>query len=82
MAESDYHCNIKGEEETRHIMDHLDHQDTVIMQVLQRMDAQHEEVMYHLSRLDPGMAQRLGTDVIKLSEEIVDGADEEVAGNS
>ncbi len=32
-AESDYHCNVKGEEEIRHIMEHLNHQDTVILQI-------------------------------------------------
>ncbi len=31
MAESDYHSNIKGEEEIRNIMEHLDHQDMVIV---------------------------------------------------
>src|ERR1700720_2837485 len=50
MAEQDYHCNLKGEEEVRNIMEHLDHQDTVILQILQRMDVQHKEVLYHLSQ--------------------------------
>ena len=72
MAESDYHCNIKGEEETRHIMDHLDHQDTVILQILQRMDAQHKEVLGHLARLDPETARRLGMDIQEVSEELVE----------
>ncbi len=73
MADSDYHCNIKGEEETRNIMDHLDHQDTVILQIIQRMEAQHEEVMRHLARLDPEMARRLGMDIQEVSKEIVRG---------
>jgi len=51
MAESDYHCNVKGEEEIRHIMEHLDHQDTIILQILQRMEADHKEVVQHLARL-------------------------------
>jgi uncharacterized membrane protein len=71
MAESDYHCNVKGEEETRHIMEHLDHQDTVILQILQRMEVQHKEVMYHLSQLDPELARRLGMDIQEVSKEIV-----------
>jgi uncharacterized membrane protein len=78
MAESDYHCNVKGEEEVRHIMEHLDHQDTVILQILQRMDAQHKEVLLHLSRLDPELARRLGTDIQQVSKEIV----EEETGSS
>ena len=84
MAESDYHCNIKGEEETRNIMDHLDHQDTVILQIMQRMEAQHEEVMYHFSRLDPEMARRLGMDIQEVSKEIVEEeiGDSNIAGNS
>src|SRR5256886_14064950 len=71
MAESDYHCNIKGEEEVRHIMDHLDHQDTVILQIMQRMEAQHKEVLYHLSRLDPELARRLGMDIQEVGKEII-----------
>jgi uncharacterized membrane protein len=84
MAESDYHCNTKGEEETRNIMDHLDHQDVVILQIIKRMEAQHEEVMLHLSRLDPEMARRLGMDIQEVSKELVEEetADGNIAGNS
>ncbi len=84
MAESDYHCNTKGEEETRNIMEHLDHQDVVIMQIIKRMEAQHEEVMHHLSRLDPEMARRLGIDIQEVSKEIVkeETGDSNIAGNS
>jgi uncharacterized membrane protein len=84
MAESDYHCNTKGEEETRNIMEHLDHQDVVIMQIIKRMEAQHEEVMLHLSRLDPEMARRLGMDIQEVSKELVEEetGDSNIAGNS
>jgi uncharacterized membrane protein len=84
MAESDYHCNTKGEEETRNIMDHLDHQDVVIMQIIKRMEAQHEEIMYHLSRLDPEMARRLGMDIQEISKEMVEEetGDGNTSGNS
>jgi uncharacterized membrane protein len=78
MAESDYHCNVKGEEEVRHIMEHLDHQDMVILQILQHMDAQHKEVLEHLARLDPETARRLGMDIQEVSKELV----EEEAGDS
>lgn len=81
MAESDYHTNTKGEEETRNIMDHLDHQDVVIMQIIKRMEAQHEEVMHHLAQLDPEMARRLGMDIQEVSKELVE-EDNEVTGNS
>jgi uncharacterized membrane protein len=84
MAESDYHCNTKGEEETRNIMDHLDHQDLVIMQIIKRMEEQHEEVMHHLARLDPEMARHLGMDIQEVSKEIVEEetGDSNVTGNS
>ena len=84
MAESDYHCNIKGEVEVRNIMDHLDHQDSVIVQILQRMEAQHQEVMLHLSWLDPELARRLGMDIQQVSKEIVEEeqGDGNISGNS
>lgn len=72
MAESDYHTNTKGEEETRNIMEHLDHQDVVIMQIIKRMEEQHEEVLHHLARLDPELARRLGMDIQEVSKEIVE----------
>src|SRR5258707_10741646 len=80
-AQNDYLCDTKGEEEIRHIMEHLDHQDTVILQILQRLEIQHKEVIFHLSQLDPEMAQRLGTDLQKLSEEIIDEG-KNISGNS
>lgn len=84
MAESDYHCNVKGEVEVRNIMDHLDHQDTVIFQILQRMDAQHKEVIQHFARLDPELARRLGMDIQQVSKEIIqeEAGDSDVTGNS
>ncbi len=83
MADSDYQCNVKGEEEVRHIMEHLDHQDTIILQILQRMEADHKEVVQHLARLDPEMARRLGTDIQEVSKEIVEEetGDGSVGGN-
>ena len=72
MAESDYHTNTKSEEETRNIMEHLDHQDVVIMEIIKRMEAQHEEVLHHLARLDPELARRLGVDIQEVSKEIVE----------
>ena len=84
MAESDYHCNTKGEEETRNIMEHLDHQDVVILQIIKRMENQHEEVMRHLALLDPEMARRLGMDIQEVSKELVDEetGDSDTGGNS
>jgi uncharacterized membrane protein len=84
MAESDYHCNTKGEVEVRNIMEHLDHQDVVILQIIKRMETQHEEVMRHLALLDPEMARRLGMDIQQVSKELVDEetGDSDTGGNS
>jgi len=80
MAESDYHCNTKGEEETRHIMEHLDHQDIVLFQLVKRIEEQHMEIKEHLVRLDPTLAQKLGIDAVELSKESLEG--DEITGNS
>ncbi len=82
MAESDYRTNLKAEEETRNIMEHLDHQDVVIMQIIKRMETQHEEIMHHLARLDPEMANRLGMDIQEVSKEIVEEETGNAGGNS
>ena len=80
MAESDYHCNTKGEEETRNIMEHLDHQDIVLLQLVKRIEEQHTEIKEHLVRLDPTLAQKLGIDVVELSKESLEG--DGITGNS
>jgi uncharacterized membrane protein len=84
MAESDYHCNVKGEEETRHIMEHLDHQDVVLFQLVKRIEEQHKEIKEHLVRLDPELARRLGMDIQEVSKELVEEetGDSNIAGNS
>src|SRR6266849_4697518 len=73
MAESDYHCNVKGEGEIRHIMDHLDHQDDLILQIVKRLEEQHMEMREQLARLDPATAKQLGADIVQVSEEMTDG---------
>ena len=59
-AQNDYSTDCKGEEEIRFIMRHLDHQDDLNLQIVKRLEEQHVDMMAHLSRLDPGMAQQLG----------------------
>ncbi len=83
-AENDYVTDCKGEEEIRHIMDHLDHQDVMILQVLQRIEAQREELLKRLGTLDPALAQRLGTDILHISEEMAEEetGDSSMSGNS
>jgi uncharacterized membrane protein len=86
-AQNDYVTDMKGEEEIRHIMEHLDHQDALILQIVQhlesqneRMKAQHEEMLGHLSRLDPDLAARLTTESQQNTGEIV--ADQKNGGNT
>jgi uncharacterized membrane protein len=79
-AQNDYLINCKGEEEVRFIMNHLDHQDTVILQLVQRIEEQHQELKEHLARFDPTLAQKLGIDIVKLSGELADEND--ISGNS
>lgn len=74
-AQNDYLINCKGEEEVRFIMEHLDHQDTVLLQLVKRIEEQHQEIKEHLVRLDPTLAQKLGMDVVELSKESLEGDD-------
>lgn len=62
-AQNDYQTDCKGEEEVRHIMDHLDHQDDLILQIVKRLEEQHMEMREQLARLDPALVKRLATDV-------------------
>ena len=79
-AQNDYLINCKGEEEVRFIMEHLDHQDTVLLQLVKRIEEQHMEIKEHLVRLDPTLAQKLGIDMVELSKESLEG--DEITGNS
>jgi uncharacterized membrane protein len=68
-AQNDYMTDCKGEEEIRHIMEHLDHQDEIILQIVKRLEEQHMEMREQLAQLDPAMAKRLGADVQKITAE-------------
>jgi uncharacterized membrane protein len=43
-AENDYKTDVKGEEEIRHILEHLDHQDGLILQIAQRLEVQNQRI--------------------------------------
>jgi len=43
-AQNDYQTDCKGEEEVRHIMEHLDHQDALILQIVQHLESQGERL--------------------------------------
>jgi uncharacterized membrane protein len=57
-AENDYKTDVKGEEEICHIMDHLDHQDALILQVVQHIEGQNQH-LDHLDTLTLQIVQRL-----------------------
>lgn len=80
-AQNDYVTDCKGEEEIRYIMNHLDHQDELILQIVKRLEEQHQEMRDQLARLDPMMAQKLGTDIVQASQEMID-EDDSIGGNS
>src|SRR2546425_5345977 len=77
-AQNDYLTDCKGEEEIRHIMEHLDHQDELILRIVKRLEEQHMEMMQHMARLDPELARRLVADMQLVAEE----ANEDVGGHS
>ena len=52
MAEQDYDINIKAEDELKSIMSHLEQQDEVMLDILRRMEGQHQVIMGKLSAAD------------------------------
>jgi len=62
-AQSDYNTDCKGEQEIRHIMEHLDHQDDLILKIVERLEQQHQTMMARLTELDPEIAQKLGAEM-------------------
>ncbi len=55
-ALNDYLTDQKGEEEIRHIMEHLDHQDELILQILQRLEQQHILMEERMTKLEQDVA--------------------------
>ena len=45
MAEQDYEINLKAEDELKSIMNHLEQQDEVMLDMLRRMEGQHQVIM-------------------------------------
>jgi uncharacterized membrane protein len=58
-AQNDYMTDVKGEQEITHILEHLDHQDTLIIKIIERLESQHEEMLQRLKALDPVVAQQV-----------------------
>jgi uncharacterized membrane protein len=47
MAEQDYQVNTKAEQEIKAIMQHLEQQDEVMIDILRRLEAQHQVLLTH-----------------------------------
>jgi uncharacterized membrane protein len=45
MAEQDYQVNMKAEQEVKSIMQHLEQQDEVMIDILRRLEAQHQTML-------------------------------------
>ena len=52
MAEQDYEVNCKAEDELKSIMSHLEQQDEVMLDILRRMEGQHQVIMGKLAPVD------------------------------
>jgi uncharacterized membrane protein len=53
MAEQDYDVNLKAEDELKSIMNHLEQQDEVMLDILRRMEGQHQVIMGKLGTTAP-----------------------------
>ena len=53
MAEQDYEVNLKSEEELKSIMSHLEQQDEVMLDILRRMEGQHQVIMGKFGLIAP-----------------------------
>jgi uncharacterized membrane protein len=53
MAEQDYEVNIKAEDELKSIMSHLEQQDELMLDILRRMEGQHQVIMGKLQVAPP-----------------------------
>ena len=51
MAEQDYEVNLKAEDELKSIMSHLEQQDEVMLDILRRMEGQHQVIMGKFGQL-------------------------------
>jgi uncharacterized membrane protein len=53
MAEQDYEINCKAEDELKSIMNHLEQQDEVMLDILRRMEGQHQVIMGKFGLMAP-----------------------------
>jgi uncharacterized membrane protein len=48
MAEQDYRINMKAEDELKAVMQHLESQDDLMLEILHRLEQQHQQLIDHL----------------------------------
>jgi uncharacterized membrane protein len=53
MAEQDYEVNCKAEDELKSIMSHLEQQDELMLDILRRMEGQHQVIMGKFGLVPP-----------------------------
>jgi uncharacterized membrane protein len=53
MAEQDYDVNLKAEDELKSIMSHLEQQDEVMLDILRRMEGQHQVMLGKFGLIAP-----------------------------
>ena len=49
-AEEDYHVNTKAEEELKAVMHHLEQQDELMLDILRRLEDQHDVLLHRIDR--------------------------------
>ncbi len=80
-AQNDYSTDCKGEEEIRFIMEHLDHQDKLIYEVVKRLETQHDEIIGHFKRLFPEEMKGIENELHPVNGADIENTDD-VSGNS
>lgn len=78
MAENDFKTNVKGEQEVCYVMEHLDHQDTLILHLMKeikaqqmQLDIQHRSTLALLKSINPEAARQL-EEVMAQQQHVVD----------
>ncbi len=67
-AQNDYLTDVKGEQEIAHMMEHLDHQDMLTLQIVQRLEAQNERLIQQ-EKLTLDIVQHLETQNERMKEQ-------------
>jgi uncharacterized membrane protein len=66
-AQQDYELNVKAEEELKALMNHLMHQDEILLQIVNRLDRGDREMKRLARRLEDALASNSETPAPKLA---------------